>query len=289
MLFYTCGRCGKNIDKSSRVCPNCGARLSVKCRNCGFSGAREDYIGGVCPRCNNFQDKVQNSRYCKACGRPFVGNEWACPSCGHIDWERVYLMAGLAVACIVLGLYILPFPSLIAWLMIGIGAVSFIMAASRVGSTLGISKSPLLAISILIIAWLVLSGVTMHKKGHYLHVFAETPTPIPSMTASLPPTITPVPTEAPPASPTPVITPTPSGKATIQRIQVNVRAAPNTGANIVAVVNMNDQVSVFGRSPDGGWLLIATGSGITGWISAPLVTMDKPLNTIQVVTPSSPR
>ena len=197
-------------------------------------------------------------------------------------------MAVITLLCVGAALYILPFPSFIGWLMIGVGAASLFLAASGLGSALDIRKSYLFAISFLMIAGLVLSGLVMHKKGYYLHVFPETATPIPSLTPTVSPTITLTPTPAPPASPTPIITPTPAGQATVQRIQINVRLGPSTDDNVVDFLNMHDQVAVLGRSPDGNWLLIETNKSTTGWISADLVTVDPPLDKIPVITPSSP-
>jgi hypothetical protein len=288
MSLYTCGRCGKVVDKSSRVCTHCGARLgNIKCKNCGFSGSEEDFVGDRCPRCNTSINNTRGCQRCTVCERQFANNEWACPYCGHVVWRRIGLMAGITVVCVGSALYALPFPSLIGWLVIGVGAASLLIAAGGLGSALEIRKTYLFAISFLMIAGLVLSGLVMHKKGYYLHVFPETATPIPSLTPTLSPTITLTPTKAPPASPTPIITPTPAGKAEVQRIQINVRLGPSTDDNVVDFLNMHDQVSVLGRSPDGLWLLIETSKGTTGWISAPLVTVDPPLNNIPVVTPSS--
>jgi hypothetical protein len=196
-------------------------------------------------------------------------------------------MVAITLLCLSLALYMLPFPSITGWLIIGIGAASLFIAASGLGTALKIHRSYLFAISLLILAWLVLSGMVLHKQGHYVHVFPETATLIPTATATLTPTITLVPTKAPPATPTAVITPTPSGNATIQRIQVNVRLGPSTKDNIVAVLNMNDQVAIYGRTADGQWLLVATSTGTSGWISASLVTVDKPMDNFKVVTPAA--
>jgi DNA-directed RNA polymerase subunit RPC12/RpoP len=289
MSLYTCGRCGKVVDKSSRVCPHCGARLgNIKCKNCGFSGSEEDFIGDRCPRCNTSINNIRGLQRCTVCGRQFSNNDWACPYCGHVVWRRIGIMVGITVLCVGAALYVLPFPSLIGWLVIGVGAVSLFIAAGGLGSALEIRRSYLFAISFLMIAGLVLSGLVMHKKGYYLHVFPETATPIPSMTPTLTPTITLTPTPAPPASPTPIITPTPAGQAVVQRIQINVRLGPSTDDNVVDFLNMHDQVAILGRSPDGNWLLIETTKNTTGWISADLVTVDPPLDKIPVITPSSP-
>lgn len=52
--IYTCGRCGRAVSKSTRVCPHCGARLAgIKCQNCGFIGSETDFVADRCPKCHS--------------------------------------------------------------------------------------------------------------------------------------------------------------------------------------------------------------------------------------------
>ena len=51
---YTCGRCGRGVTKTTRICPHCGARLAgIKCQSCGFVGSETDFAGDRCPKCRS--------------------------------------------------------------------------------------------------------------------------------------------------------------------------------------------------------------------------------------------
>lgn len=63
---------------------------------------------------------------------------------------------------------------------------------------------------------------------------------------------------------------------TISTVTLNVRRAPNTGANIVDTLFMGEAVQILGRDSGGNWWYICcgTGAGRPGWVSAQFVTLD---------------
>ena len=75
-------------------------------------------------------------------------------------------------------------------------------------------------------------------------------------------TETPTPTVLPSATPTPVV-------AKITGPRVNVRAAPNTDAQIIGKVVEGDQVTLIGRNGDSSWFQVRiSGVAEPSWISA---------------------
>lgn len=53
-MRYTCSNCGRELSRSTEVCPYCHARLSgIRCTNCGFSGSKFDFISDRCPKCGS--------------------------------------------------------------------------------------------------------------------------------------------------------------------------------------------------------------------------------------------
>ena len=63
---------------------------------------------------------------------------------------------------------------------------------------------------------------------------------------------------------------------TISTVTLNVRRAPNTGANIVDTLFMGEAVQILGRDSGGNWWYVCcgTGAGRPGWVSAQFVTFD---------------
>jgi len=67
---YTCGRCGRSVTKSTRVCPHCGAQLAgIKCQNCGFAGSETDFIADRCPQCNSVVQMPQSAPSSRPSGK----------------------------------------------------------------------------------------------------------------------------------------------------------------------------------------------------------------------------
>jgi hypothetical protein len=64
---------------------------------------------------------------------------------------------------------------------------------------------------------------------------------------------------------------------------LNVRANPGTGAQILANIPRNTPLTILGRYPDNSWLQVLTPSGVTGWVSAELVTININLANVPVV------
>jgi len=54
MTTYSCGRCGRIVSKSTRICPYCSAHLAgIRCKNCNFTGSESDFLGDRCPKCGS--------------------------------------------------------------------------------------------------------------------------------------------------------------------------------------------------------------------------------------------
>jgi SH3-like domain-containing protein len=68
-------------------------------------------------------------------------------------------------------------------------------------------------------------------------------------------------------------TPTTPSASTGPRVSVNLnlRSAPDLGAEVLAIIPRNSGIQVLGRSADSKWLR-ATFNNITGWVSASFVT-----------------
>jgi hypothetical protein len=100
------------------------------------------------------------------------------------------------------------------------------------------------------------------------------PTLAPSVTPSLVPTSTGTPTPAPtatrvPATPTP--TPTLVDCQLVTDYNVNLRAAPDSDADVLLTIPFNTSVSAFARSEDSTWWQVSY-EGQTGWLSDDFVT-----------------
>ena len=62
---------------------------------------------------------------------------------------------------------------------------------------------------------------------------------------------------------------------TVSTVTLNVRRAPNTGANIVDTLFIGEEIQILGRDSGGNWWYICcgTGAGRPGWVSAQFVTL----------------
>jgi hypothetical protein len=84
---FTCGNCGGIIDKTTSVCPHCGARLSgIKCQNCGFYGDASAFVGDHCPKCKAYV-KVSSD----------VPNKPVVPPRPPIVWNAQMIMATVGI------------------------------------------------------------------------------------------------------------------------------------------------------------------------------------------------
>ncbi|NOY99742.1 MAG: SH3 domain-containing protein [Chloroflexi bacterium] len=94
-----------------------------------------------------------------------------------------------------------------------------------------------------------------------------TPSAIPIITATLPPTLTPRPS-ATPLPPTPVPTIPPIGG--IATTQVNIRSAPNTASQTLGMLNNGASVQIIGKDVSEAWyqIIYADGPEGIGWVSA---------------------
>jgi uncharacterized protein YraI len=99
----------------------------------------------------------------------------------------------------------------------------------------------------------------------------------PVRTATLPVANTPVPS----ASPTPPELPTAPEAAPVDGVtstQVNVRAEPSTGSNVLGVIPAEIRVEITGRDPGGNWWQIhyPQGTDQKGWVTAQYVVASNP-------------
>lgn len=127
------------------------------------------------------------------------------------------------------------------------------------------------------------------------------PTATPSATA-VPPTDTPQPTptasETPTAAPTATPTSAPSPRV-VANSQANVRSGPGTAYPVIGALSGGDQADVVGRNAQDTWWQIALASGAEGWVNASLVTVQGPVDAVEIAqnipqppatpTPAPPR
>jgi TolB protein len=71
--------------------------------------------------------------------------------------------------------------------------------------------------------------------------------------------------------------------ATVDVKALNVRSGPGTAYAVIGSVALGDTLQVTGRDEAGAWLQVRTPAGATGWVSAPLVTLDGDLSDTPVV------
>jgi hypothetical protein len=113
------------------------------------------------------------------------------------------------------------------------------------------------------------------------------------------PTARPRPTATPPvakvAAPSPAPTvPPPTAPpqpvpATIRENSSRVRAEPNANAAILDRLNKGDNIQVVGRNASNDWvqIILPKDSNGRGWISASLVNLSAPIDTLPLAPPAS--
>jgi uncharacterized protein YraI len=85
------------------------------------------------------------------------------------------------------------------------------------------------------------------------------------------------------SSPSPGPGPGPSSATgTVTASALNVRSGPGLAYGVVAGVYWGQQVTVHGRSADGGWLKISVG-GVTGWVSSHFIQTSVPFYALAVL------
>lgn len=111
--------------------------------------------------------------------------------------------------------------------------------------------------------------------------------PPPTATAALtatptavPPTAAPTQTAASTATPSP--SPTPAPAASVTGDSVNVRGGPGTVYPIVGQAKQGEALPVVSRTQDGAWLEVTLANGKQGWVSAKLVALNVPAETLAV-------
>ncbi len=106
-------------------------------------------------------------------------------------------------------------------------------------------------------------------------------------------TSAPEPTPAPtttPATPTPVpATPTPGApQITVATSALNVRSGPSTDYSVVGALQLGATCPIVGRNSGSTWWNIRCASGLTGWVSAPLVSVTGSTADVPVVSVAPP-
>lgn len=103
---------------------------------------------------------------------------------------------------------------------------------------------------------------------------APTATPPPVATAT--PTATPLPTDTPSPSPTP------APAASVTGDNINLRSGPGTVYPVVGKAAKGESLPVVARNQDGSWLEVETKDGKHGWVSAKLVTLNVPAESVPI-------
>jgi hypothetical protein len=91
-----------------------------------------------------------------------------------------------------------------------------------------------------------------------------------------------------PGAPTPLVvtvvpTQPPLPDGVVNSAQLNVRASPGTGAQIVTTVPRNTPLTILGRYLDNSWLQVQAPNGVIGWVFTELVTVNIDLANVPVV------
>lgn len=79
-MGFFCYNCGREVDRESESCPECGVRFkAVKCPSCGYTDRAEFFKGG-CPRCGYMAAEDEQEPAAgpvpgrkKREGKPFLG------------------------------------------------------------------------------------------------------------------------------------------------------------------------------------------------------------------------
>jgi uncharacterized protein YraI len=106
-------------------------------------------------------------------------------------------------------------------------------------------------------------------------------------TLTLEPSDTPLPsdTPTPTATATATKTPTPTVPVWIARVPmsgINLRAGPGTTHPVETLLSADDELTVIGRDPDGGWLKVRTSDGLTGWVAAGILDFDFSIEIVPI-------
>jgi uncharacterized protein YgiM (DUF1202 family) len=88
----------------------------------------------------------------------------------------------------------------------------------------------------------------------------------------------------PPAVVTPIPTQALLPDGVVNSGQLNVRANPGTGAQILTSVPRDTPLTILGRYSDNSWLQVETPNGVTGWVFTELVTVNINLANVPVVS-----
>jgi RNA polymerase subunit RPABC4/transcription elongation factor Spt4/preprotein translocase subunit SecG len=287
MSVYTCGRCGKMVDRSTQICPHCGARLNaVRCKYCGFLGSEADFVGDRCPQCHAALSNRVSYLKCPACHRALPLGRWICAYCGRVAWEQISLLGLASILLLIMAIFMIRKPAGLQWLAGMASAVCFFLAADGLRDALDMRRTTFFVASLFLFLGLALGGLSIRQR--YFPSMAINVSELPIIPPTRTPTDTPTPpvTETPLHTSTPVISPTPGIMAIVQKAAVNVRLSPSTDSPVIDGLVQNDEVTVLGRSSDSAWLRVQTPKGNSGWVFAQLLSVDVPLSNLRIVTPA---
>jgi dipeptidyl aminopeptidase/acylaminoacyl peptidase len=85
------------------------------------------------------------------------------------------------------------------------------------------------------------------------------------------------------ATPFPTATIAPVVEATVTNGSANVRSNPGGGASIIGAARSSDALDIVGRYSDNTWVQVVLPGGQTGWVYAPLLTINIDLSTVPVI------
>ena len=90
--IYKCSHCGKQVSRTTSVCPHCNGNLvAVKCRVCGYGSSGVDFVGDRCPKCHSDVPSSRNPemKFCPKCHKTWDGI--LCDHCSKFNVGKVML------------------------------------------------------------------------------------------------------------------------------------------------------------------------------------------------------
>ena len=124
------------------------------------------------------------------------------------------------------------------------------------------------------------------EDGVILETLDQAPTLTPTM---IPPTSSPTPSSTPTVTetqpPTPTSTPEPVAQFTLSK-NANIRSGPGTEYLVVSGGKAGDLLAVYGKNPDGKWLLIDPVK--YWWVAVSLGTLDKQIDSMPLAPTAEP-
>lgn len=282
MSQYICGRCGNSLDKSARICPQCGVKLgSIRCKHCGFSGSQLDFTNDRCPSCHTaVKAAPARAERCKECGHKLEPGQWTCPACGSTQWGAITGLGAAALGCLAAAVIFLPLPTVWTLLVGGIGVVLFFSAFYGIGGALRWHGWMTFMITALMLAMLTLASLAARYRFSSNELILETPADVVAAAAL---TYTPIPTMTAAPSLTPVPSSTPQITGVVQTQLANMRSGPGTDFAVVGGVVQDEVIVLVGRNAAGDWIKVKTQKDTAGWVFAQLIKLPLPAGDLPEV------